>query len=205
MWGSPTGPWYFVGNAGQIFSSSTGDSPNYLTNGASGGFAAIWGVAANNVLTVAGTNSQLRAFNGSGWNDLGPPNFIYGRTLRAVHGQRFADAGTSYSIVGLNTAWRRVNGNGTLVIDVLDAGFGVNANLRGTWMTPGGDIWAAGDDGGSTPGRGLLMRFMEDGGWVNELAPTRRAILGVSGYGETGPFLVGERGVILRKLGVDGG
>jgi hypothetical protein len=199
VWGSTNGPWYFVGTAAQIYSSSTGNSPSYLTNGASGGTAAIWGVAPNNIVTVAGTNSHIRTYNGIGWSDPIPPNALYGRTLRAVHGQRFADAGTSYSIVGLNTAWRRVNG--TLVVDPLDAG----ANLRGTWMTPGGDIWAVGDDGGTTLARGILMRFSEDGGWVSEQAPTRRALLGVSAYGETGPFIVGEKGVILRKLGADGG
>jgi hypothetical protein len=120
-----------------------------------------------------------------------------GRALKAVHGAKFDDGGTQFSVVGVDTAWRRMNG--TWVADTIPAG---NA-LRATYVTPQGDIWAGGDDGG---GAAVLWLWSADGGgWAAQPSPTARGLTGMSGFGDVGPFVVGQYGVILRRAGADGG
>ena len=199
VWGSRAGPWYFINSASQIYSTATGDAPNPMnnTNGAGQG---IWGVADDDLLVVS-TNGLVRSHTSAGnnWIDLGVPET--NRFLRAVHAQRFADGGVLYSVVGTGTAWRRING--AFVADGIDAGH----VLRGTWVTPLGDIWADGDDGGNTTqGRGVLWHLVPDAGpWAGQPSPTTRPLNTMMGFDDTGPFLGGAGGVILRKLGTDGG
>lgn len=193
VWGSTSGPWYFINSSSQVYTTATGDMPGYSfnTNGVGQG---IWGVSDTDFLIV--TNSGLLKTRNS--MDVTPPEFS--RNLRAVHAQRFADAGVLYSVVGSGTTWRRVNG--TFVIDPHDAGH----TLRATWVTPQADIWATGDDGGSaSQGKAVLWHYVSDGGWAQQTSPTTRPLNAMSGYGDTGPFIGGGGGVILRKLGADGG
>lgn len=197
VWGSASGPYYFVNDSAQIYSSVTGDAPN-STSGTFGPAQGIWGVAADDVLVVTGSG-QVRIHTTS-WSDLTEPE--PNRNLRGVHGRRFLDGGVVYSVVGHGTAWRR--NNGVFTADFLDAGHA----LRGTWVTAQGDIWAAGDDGGVNlpQGRGVLWRFVADAGtWVQLPSPTARPFNAITGYGETGPFIGGSGGAILRKQGADGG
>jgi hypothetical protein len=147
----------------------------------------------------------VRRFNGALWVDHFFPVLPQsGRQLRAVHGRALADGGTLYSIVGTGTAWRRV-GSG-YVADFIDAGY----VLRGTYVEPSGDIWAVGDDGGASAsppnGRGVLWHFDESTAtWSPRPTPSRRAFTGAGGFGDVGPFVVGQGGVIVRKQGADGG
>jgi hypothetical protein len=198
VWGSATGPWYFVGSSSWLSSTATGTMPSYqlsLISQPQG----IWGVS-NDDIVVVGAGGQLQARSSLGWANY-PPVPQPSRVLNAVHGQRLPDGGTLFAVVGVNTAWRRV-GSSNFVADTIDAG---NA-LSGVWVTPTGDIWAAGDDGGTTTqGRGVLWRYAEDGGWAQQVPPTRAAFNDVGGWGDTGPFLVGQGGVILRRVGADGG
>lgn len=197
VWGSATGPIYFVNSSAQVWSHPTGDTPTFLTSAASA-INAIYGVTDDDMFYVT-QGGQVRTHTGIVWFDLTPPEL--GRPLRAVHAQRFADGGVLYSVVGTGTTWRRING--TFVADAIDAGH----VLRGTWVTPQGDIWAAGDDGGTTTqGRGVLWHFEPDAGpWTIQDAPATRPFNTMTGYGETGPFLGGAGGAILRKIGADGG
>ena len=199
VWGSATGPWYFTNSGAQIYWTPTGDAPMAMnnTNGAGQG---IWGVADDDLMVVT-TNGAVRSHTAAGnnWADLAVPE--NNRVLRAVHGQRFADGGVLYSVVGTGTTWRRING--TFVADAIDAGH----VLRGTWVTPQGELWADGDDGGGvTQGRAVLWHLVPDAGpWAGQPSPTTRPLNTMMGFGDTGPFLGGAGGVILRKLGTDGG
>ena len=194
VWGSSTGPIYFVNASSQIWSSPMGDTPTYVVNALSQ-INGIYGVADDDFLVVSqGGHVRTRT---TLWVDLPPPEL--NRVLRGVHAQRFADGGVLYSVVGTGTTWRRING--TFVADAIDAGHA----LRATWVTPQGEIWATGDDGGTTTqGRGVLWRF--DGGtWSQQNAPATRPFNAMTGYGDTGPFIGGAGGAILRKIGADGG
>jgi hypothetical protein len=198
VWGSAAGPIYFVNSNWQIWSNPTGDNPSYVT-GTPGPPAGIFGVADDDLLIVC-QNGTVRTHTTSiFWPDLTVPEF--NRVLRAVHAQRFTDGGVLYSVVGTGTTWRRING--TFVADSIDAGH----NLRSTWVTPQGDIWAAGDDGGTTTqGRAVLWHFVPDAGpWSIQDSPTPRPLNAMTGYGDTGPFIGGAGGAILRKIGADGG
>jgi hypothetical protein len=196
VWGSSTGPIYFVNTAAQIWSHPTGDNPSYVANAFSA-INGIYGVADDDMFIIS-QGGHVRTHTGAVWFDLTPPEF--NRVLRAVHAQKFADGGVLYSVVGTGTTWRRVNG--TFVTDAFDAGH----TLRGTWVTPQGDIWAAGDDGGITQGRGVLWHFVPDAGpWAIQDSPTVRPLNAMTGFGDTGPFIGGAGGAILRKVGADGG
>lgn len=199
VWGSTTGPMYFINSSSQIYSSPTGAVPFTFVAGTSSQPHAIWGVADDDLLIVS-QNGQVRTHTtGTNWNDVTVPES--NRFLRAVHAQRFADGGVVYSVVGNGTAWRR--NNGVFTADAIDAGHA----LRGTWVTPQADIWAAGDDGGTTTqGRGVLWRWVPDAGpWQQQPSPAVRPFNTMTGYGDTGPFIGGGGGAILRKLGADGG
>ena len=198
VWGTPTtGPWYFINWSSQIYGTTTGDAPLYVvnTNGVGQG---IWGVADDDLLVVTNSGTVRTHTTGNTWFDIAVPE--NSRNLRAVHGQRFADGGVLYSVVGTSTTWRRING--TFVADAIDAGHA----LRATWVTPQGDIWADGDDGGTTQGRAVLWHLVPDAGrWASQLSPTPRPFNAMTGFQSTGPFLGGSGGVILRKAGLDGG
>jgi hypothetical protein len=198
VWGTPTGPWYFINAASQIWATPTGDAPTYQ-NSTFGPAQGIWGVADDDVLVVTAWGGVRTHTTGFNWFDATVPE--NSRNLRGVHGQRFADGGVLYSVVGTGTTWRRING--TFVADAIDAGH----NLRATWVTPRGDIWADGDDGGTTTqGRAVLWHLVPDAGpWALQPSPTTRPLNAMTGFQSTGPFIGGSGGVILRKVGLDGG
>jgi hypothetical protein len=151
-------------------------------------------------LLVVSASGALRSHStGFNWSDVSPPES--GRNLRAVHARRFTDGGVVYSVVGFGTAWRR--NNGAFTADSVNSGHA----LRGTYVTPQGEIWAAGDDGGTaSQGRGVIWRFVPDAGpWVQQPSPAVRPFNAMTGYGDMGPFIGGSGGAILRKAGADGG
>jgi hypothetical protein len=192
VWAAPTGPWFCANVAADVYKAATSaDSPTYASYGPDQP-TGMYGVTETDVLVVGATGG-VRAL-GNNWSDAPVPQ--HGRALRAVHAQRFADGGVLYSVVGTNTAWRRVNG--AFVADSIPTG----NTLRGTWVAPAGDIWAGGDDAG----RAVLWHFMSaDAGWLPVDSPTARGLTGLGGYAETGPYLVGQGGAILRRAGLDGG
>ncbi|MFT3712239.1 MAG: hypothetical protein QM817_31730 [Archangium sp.] len=202
-WGAPGGPYWFINDSANIFSSASGAMAMYAFAQTPGNPRGVWGLSSSDIMVVGAQFGGVRRYNGSSWNDVVniPQTF---RTLRAIHAQNFADGGSLYSIVGTATAWRRFP-DGGFVADTVDAG-----HLRATYVMPGGDIWAAGDDGGSTGvlanGRGVLWHFDPNSEvWSVVPSPTTRAFYGMGGFGDVGPFAVGMGGVIVRKQGLDGG
>lgn len=196
-WGSPGGPYWFIAD-NRIATSATGQMPTYVINPPQQP-RGISGLSASDILTV-GNNSTMKRFNGTLWADVVlPPQAL--RQLRAVHAQNFADGGSLYSVVGVGTVWRRFP-DGGFVVDYIDAGH----RLSGTYVMPNGDIWATGDDGGTTQGRGVLWRFDSNTQLWNPVpTPATRAFNAMNGWGDTGPFIVGTGGAILRRLSPDGG
>lgn len=196
-WGAPGGPYWFVNDGNTVYTSATGAAATFNASIAASP-RGIWGVASTDIVAVGATGGLTR-YNGT-WANVSPLPQA-NRQLRAVHAQAFSDGGSLYSIVGTGTAWRRFP-DGGFVADFIDAGH----RLTGTYVMPAGDIWAAGDDGGTTQGRGVLWHFEPTTQlWSPMPVPSTRAFNAMGGFGDTGPFIVGTGGAILRHLSPDGG
>lgn len=166
-----------------------------------GAVLSVWGSAPDDVYAVGGPlgnsgfESLVVRFDGAAWHRL-----------------KVGGAGTYWWVSGSgpNDVWI-VGEEGRIThwdgVKPEEHSSGVSATLWGIWAASADDVWAVGGTPGGMPGPDTDIVLHWDGAvWSREAlpgAPLGRALFKVWGSASDDLYVVGEKGTIWRRKGVD--